>query len=251
MQQIPKIIHYCWFGGNPKPQLVLDCIESWKKYCPDYEIREWNEGNFDIHSAKYVEEAYEAKKWAFVSDYVRLYALNNYGGVYLDTDMELLKSIDCFLNDEAFIGYETKDSIATGIIGSVKHHRFLSDMLEYYEKSPFSRNGKIVSDSGPTIVSALFRKNGLKLNGKLQYCCNCALYPEKTFYPNGIKELFLSHPKKSYSYHHYMESWGAQGAIYKRSFFQRIRILAIRVGRDVIGTHRMYLLSCWLKGVKP
>ena len=93
---IPKIIHYCWFGRNPKPKLALKCIKSWKKYCPDYEIIEWNEDSFDIESAPlYVRQAYEAKKWAFVTDYVRLYAMTKFGGIYMDTDVEVIKPLDC------------------------------------------------------------------------------------------------------------------------------------------------------------
>ena len=251
MQQIPKIIHYCWFGGNPKPQLVLDCIESWRKYCPDYEIREWNEDNFDVNSVQYVKEAYEAKKWAFVSDYVRLHALSMYGGIYLDTDMELLKPIEKFMSDDAFVGYETKDSPATGIIGCVSGHPLIEKLSEYYKKHPFSRDGEIVTSSGPVIISGIFEQEGTKLDGKLKTSCGCKIYPEKTFYPNGMAELFNRHPKESFAYHHYMGSWGAQGSIYRRNFLQRLKMLAVKIGRNTIGTRRMYLLSCRLKGVKP
>ena len=105
---IPKIIHYCWFGGKPKPELAEKCIESWKKFCPDYEIVEWNEGNFNINSNLYVKQAYEAKKYAFVTDYVRLYALYTQGGIYMDTDVMVLKPLDEYLNHEAFSGFESK-----------------------------------------------------------------------------------------------------------------------------------------------
>ena len=103
---IPKIIHYCWFGGKPLPKLAKKCIASWKKFCPDYEIKEWNESNFDLNSCTYVKEAYDSKKYAFVSDYARFWILHRYGGVYFDTDVELLKSIDDILADGAFMGVE-------------------------------------------------------------------------------------------------------------------------------------------------
>ena len=103
---IPKIIHYCWFGGNPLPELAIKCIESWKKYLPDYEIKEWNESNFDINCCAYVREAYEAKKWAFVSDYARFWILYQHGGLYFDTDVELIKSIDDLIVKGAFMGCE-------------------------------------------------------------------------------------------------------------------------------------------------
>ena len=108
---IPKVIHYCWFGKKPLPPLAVNCIDSWKKFCPDYEIIEWNEKNFDINSNTYVREAYENKKWAFVSDYVQLYALYNYGGIYMDTDVQVLKPLDAFLNDQAFSGFEAYDRV--------------------------------------------------------------------------------------------------------------------------------------------
>ena len=103
---IPKVIHYCWFGNNPKPKMVKKCINSWKKYCSDYEIIEWNENNFDVNYCDYVKEAYEAKKWAFVSDFARLWIIYNCGGIYLDTDVEIIRNLDELLNDKAFFGFE-------------------------------------------------------------------------------------------------------------------------------------------------
>ena len=104
---IPKKIHYCWVGGNSKPPLVKKCIQSWKKYCPDYEIIEWNESNYDISKNIYMKQAYEAKKWAFVTDYMRLDIIYEHGGIYLDTDVELIKNIDDLLSNEAFAGIES------------------------------------------------------------------------------------------------------------------------------------------------
>ena len=117
---IPKVILYCWFGRGEKPELAKKCIESWKKYCPDYEFKEWNEDNFDIHSNKYVEQAYNARKFAFVTDYVRLYALYYEGGVYMDTDVEVLKPIDEFLKHKAFSSFENNNTIPTGLMASEK-----------------------------------------------------------------------------------------------------------------------------------
>ena len=112
---IPKKIHYCWFGGNPLPELAIKCLESWKKYCPDYEIIEWNETNFNLDSCEYVREAYQAKKWAFVSDYARLKVVYDNGGIYLDTDVELIKSLDRLLKNKSFFGTETTGVVATGL----------------------------------------------------------------------------------------------------------------------------------------
>ena len=105
---IPKVIHYCWFGGNPLPELAQKCIASWKKYCPDYEIKEWNESNFDLNCCDYVREAYEAKKWAFVSDVARLYAMVHEGGIYMDTDVEVIAPLDSLLQYHAVSGFETE-----------------------------------------------------------------------------------------------------------------------------------------------
>lgn len=109
---VPKIIHYCWFGGNPKPKLAEKCIKSWKKFCPDYQIIEWNEENFDVSAApEYVRQAYAAKRWAFVTDYVRLKAMTEMGGIYMDTDVELVKPLTPFLAHDAFAGFETDASV--------------------------------------------------------------------------------------------------------------------------------------------
>ena len=123
--KIPKIIHYCWFGKKEKPNIVKKCISSWKVILKDYEIIEWNEENFDISSNNFVRQAYENGKFAFVSDYVRVYALYNYGGIYLDTDVEVFKNFDPLLNNESFWGFEEKNFIATSTIGAQKNNKFI------------------------------------------------------------------------------------------------------------------------------
>lgn len=141
---IPKIIHYCWFGGQPKPEMVLKCIESWKKYCPDWEIIEWNESNFDVSSHPYMKEAYERKMWAFVSDVARLLLVYNYGGIYLDTDVELHESLNELLIERAFFAFESDVYINTGVgFGCEKGHKSVETMLHYYDKRNFIKNGKI------------------------------------------------------------------------------------------------------------
>lgn len=134
---IPKIIHYVWLGGNTFPNIVKKCIDSWKKICSDYEIKEWNENNFDITSNLYCKQAYEKKMWAFSSDYIRLAVLYNYGGIYLDTDVEIFKTFDNFLNKPAFIGFNSPDLLDTGTIGAEKNNFWVKQMLKYYDVSPF------------------------------------------------------------------------------------------------------------------
>ena len=134
---IPKIIHYCWVGRNPLPDDVRHYIESWKKYCPDYKIIEWNEDNFDIFFNQYAREAYNAKKWAFVSDYIRLSVLNTYGGIYMDTDVEVVKNLDEFLSNKAFSGFESNKYIPTGIMGAEKGNAWIQYLLSYYDNRSF------------------------------------------------------------------------------------------------------------------
>ena len=149
---INKQIHYVWMGRGEKSDLIEMCISSWKKYLPDYDVIEWNEDNFDISSNRYVWEAYKHKKWAFVSDYVRLYALYEHGGIYLDTDMEVLKPIDIFLSHGAFSGFESARYIFTGIMGAVKNHPWIKELLHYYEDRSFvSENGGL--DLEPNVVN--------------------------------------------------------------------------------------------------
>lgn len=134
---IPKVIHYCCFGRNPLSQSAQKCIASWLKYLPDYEIKEWNEDNFDINFLKFTREAYVVKKYAFVSDVARLYALYKEGGVYLDTDVEITKSLSPMLNNKSFLGFEANALIGTGVIGAEMKTLWLRDILEQYKDAYF------------------------------------------------------------------------------------------------------------------
>ena len=136
---IPKIIHYCWFGRGEKPELAKKCIASWKKFCPDFEIREWNEDNCDYLAMPFMAEAYAAKKYAFVSDVMRLVVLEQYGGVYFDTDVEVLRDISPLLDDEGFIGFENDQYVASGLtIAAEAHHPVIQAMIEEYKKLHFA-----------------------------------------------------------------------------------------------------------------
>ena len=139
---IPKKIHYCWFGENEKPLLVIECIKSWQKYCPDYEIMEWNSKNYDVHKNKYMEQAYQAKRWGFVSDYARLDIIYQYGGIYLDTDVELIRSLDDLLETDGYIGFEKKVDeecdevyVNTGQgFGASAFHPVVKAMMDIYKE---------------------------------------------------------------------------------------------------------------------
>lgn len=130
---IPKIIHYVWVGNNPKPKDIKKCMKTWKKHLKDYKIIEWNELNFDISSHPFVKKAYEAKKWAYVSDYIRMYAIYNYGGIYLDTDVLVLENFDKFLNNKVFVGFERENYPFTAVFGAEKKNKFIKKLLDYYD----------------------------------------------------------------------------------------------------------------------
>ena len=149
---IPKIIHYVWVGGNPKSKDIKRCMRTWKKHLKDYEIIEWNEEKFDINSNEFVRQAYEAKKWAYVSDYIRAYAIYHYGGIYLDTDVLVLDDLEDLLQNKAFVGYENPQYPFTAVFGAEKEHPLLKSILDYYENLSFefdvneNVNTKTVSD---------------------------------------------------------------------------------------------------------
>lgn len=131
--EIPRIIHYVWVGGKEKPNDIKRCMKTWNKHLKCYKIIEWNESNFDIDSHPFVKAAYAAKKWAYVSDYIRMYAIYNYGGIYLDTDVLVLDNFDNFLSNEAFVGYENPDFPFTAVFGAKKAHPFIKRILDYYD----------------------------------------------------------------------------------------------------------------------
>lgn len=205
---IPKKIHYCWFGGNPLPDLAIKCIESWKKYCPEYEIIEWNESNFDINCCKYVKEAYEAKKWAFVSDVVRLYALVNYGGIYMDTDVEVLKSLDDILSYEAVSGFENEKSIPTGLMACEKNHPLFSELLHEYDNIHFlKKDGSLDLTTNVTRITNTCLKYGLKLNNSFQKINGLVLFPNDYFCPKDYLTGKINLTENTYTIHHFDGSW--------------------------------------------
>ncbi len=205
---IPKVIHYCWFGRGEKSRLIKKCIRSWKKYCPDYEIIEWNEDNFDINSTTWTREAYEAKKWAFVSDYVRLWVLYNYGGIYLDTDMEVKRPIDEFLRFEAFTGVENSTSITSAILGAQKNCPIIEKWLSYYNDKNYVVDGNPILDPNVNFMTDMLVEFGYKLNNEYQVVCGLSVFPKTYFCPIGmlsVDEDCIS--KNTYTIHHFTSSW--------------------------------------------
>lgn len=202
-----KTLHYCWFGGNPFPEVVKKCMESWKKYCPDYRIVEWNESNFNIHCCKYVEEAYNEKKWAFVSDYCRFFVLYSYGGIYLDTDVELIKTIDDL--PENFVGFEDKETCNSGLIrGAQKGDMICEKMLKSYNDDAFiSEDGSLNLKTVCERETDILKLYGLKGNGCMQNVCGTTVFPKDYFSPKDYVTQKVHITERTYSIHHYAYSW--------------------------------------------
>lgn len=257
---IPKVIHYCWFGGNQLDKKSKKCIKSWKKYCPDYKIIEWNENNFDVNSNRYVREAYESKKWAFVTDYVRLYALYHYGGIYMDTDVELLKNIDVFLKHPAFSGYENKAFIPTGIMGSEKEGEWVKYLLDDYNERAFIlENGEIDNTTNVTTITNLTKeKYKVDLNGEYtEVSGKVVFYPKEYFCPKSYETGKINKTKNTVCIHHFNASWHTKEEdeyminLRKRKKKQErqefIRYLPNRVLFKIMGKHNYNLLKSILK----
>lgn len=204
---IPKIIHYCWFGRKPKPQEVLEFIDSWKAICPDYTIKEWNEDNFDINMMPYTREAYKAKKYAFVSDVCRLYALLSEGGIYLDTDVRLLKSFDSFLDQKSFIGKEAPFKVGTAVIGAEKGCSWIQMFYDSYKNKHFiTRKGWLNCLENTAILTKLLNSNYPNYQKELNvydidFFCG-KLYPSKQYVISAntvaVHEFSGSWVKKKY-----------------------------------------------------
>lgn len=206
---IPKVVHYCWFGGAELSPLANQCIASWKKYLPDYELKLWNETTFDVDSNRFAREAYAAKRWAFVSDYVRAFVLHEYGGIYMDTDVEVLRNLDCFLVHPAFSGFENNSLIPTGIIGSCSNHWWMGELLDYYENRSFYReNGREDIKPNTFLISALAKKHGFIEGNQYQVLDgDVHIYPNEYFCPKDPRNNQIMLTENSYTIHHFAGSW--------------------------------------------
>ena len=202
---IPKIIHYCWFGGNPKPKMAEKCIASWKKHCPGWEIIEWNESNFDVNMNGYTKMCQEQKKYAFLSDFVRLLVVAEHGGVYFDTDVELLRPLDDLLENEAFFGFETPEFVNSGQgFGSVAHGTAIEAMLREYD---FLLDGTEGVRGCPVLNTAALEKLGLRRDGTMQMVAGTKILPIEYMNPYESSTGILNKTKNTYSVHWYSASW--------------------------------------------
>lgn len=217
---IPKIIHYVWVGGGEKNPTIKRCMDTWKKHLGDYEIIEWNESNFDINSNKFVKQAYERKKWAYVSDYIRAYAIYNYGGIYLDTDVLVLDNLESLLDNKAFVGFENPDYPFTAVFGAEKGHPFIKDMLDYYDGIDFEYdvNDEAAKVNTKTVSDILINKYGCKVNN-----CEQLLETGIKVYPDNI----LCNPSvSSHTIHIFTGTWRENRNELKRkiAIFFKVRI---------------------------
>ncbi|MEG2263172.1 MAG: glycosyltransferase [Acinetobacter sp.] len=203
---ISKIIHYCWFGGNDLPESEKRCIASWSKILPDYQIQRWDESNFDVTQNSYVYEAYQRKKYAFVSDYVRLYALVTQGGIYMDTDVEVIQRLDEFLSLEAFSGFENYESISTGLMGSVQGFRGFDELLHQYDDRHFIQpDGTLDRTTNVKVITDYYFQRGLKRNNTKQMVEGFTVFPSQYFCP-ALEDRKIS-MKGVYTIHYKNGSW--------------------------------------------
>ena len=207
--RIPKTIHYCWFGGAVIPDNLAAYMNTWKKYCPDYEIVRWDESNYDYKQNKYMYEAYEREKWGFVSDFARLDIIYQYGGVYFDTDVELIRNIDGLLCDDAFCGFESLGYVNNGSgFGATAGFPLVGEMMRIYDKTRFiNTDGSLNLTPCPKYQTELLQSKGLILDNTLQNICGMTIYPSDVLAPLKFKDRTLALTDNTYAIHHYAATW--------------------------------------------
>lgn len=205
---IPKKIHYCWFGGKEKSRLTKKCIKSWENFCPEYSIIEWNENNFDINQHPYLVWCYENKKWAFLSDFARLIIVNENGGIYLDTDVELIRKPDELLNYSAFFCFENSKYVNTGLgFGAEKKQAVLTEMMHAYNDLKVNEDGTYPLIVCPKLNTEALLSFGLKLNGMRQNIAGAEILPVEYLNPYDDQTGVLNKTDKTISIHWYSKAW--------------------------------------------
>ena len=205
---IPKTIHYCWFGRGKKPKLAQKSISSWKKFCQGFEIVEWNEDNFDVAQNQYLKNCYERKAWAFLSDYARLLVLEKHGGIYLDTDVEIVRPIDDLLEFDAFFGFETNERVNTGQgFGAIPNHPAVKAMTKIYQGLFPDANGNFLDVSCPGLNTQALLPYGLRLDGSRQTVLGAEILPSDFFCPYDDQTGKLNVTDNTYGIHWYGKSW--------------------------------------------
>jgi len=245
---IPKIIHYCWFGGHPLPELAKKCMASWKAFFPNYEIKEWNETNYDVHKILYTSEAYGAKKYAFVSDYARFDILYQHGGIYFDIDVEVVRPFDDILINGGFMGLESKRAGRLGLsigcnaglgMGCNAELNIIHQILEYYKNLHFlNKDGSFNLKTVVEYVTMVLKMNGLREEDKIQILDGLVIYPTEYFCPMSFESGKLNITENTYSIHHYDASWTSmyqkEYDQIKKNIYNR---LGYKIGQIVIWPH--------------
>lgn len=244
MTTIPKTIHYCWFGGKPLPREAMRCLESWRRHCPDWEIRRWDESNFDINEIAYTREAASCGKWAFVSDYARFKILFEHGGVYLDTDVELLRPLDDIIAEGPFMGFE-KSHVWIGVnsglgIGSPAGHNVYEKVISHYSTMHFlDNNGNQLPGTVVKHVTDLLLPLGLVLEDRKQTIAGICIYPNEYFNPLDDATGRLNITPNTCSIHHYAKTWCDN---YGPMRTRLMRFLHRHLGVETLGKLRKFLL---------
>ena len=235
-QQIEKKIHYCWFGKGKIPEQLQRCMESWKRYMPDYEIIRWDESNYDIKKNRYMQEAYDAQKYGFVPDYARLDILYNYGGIYLDTDVEVIKSFDDMLSDQAFMGFGDINGVALGLgFGCVKNNELIKLMMDEYEnKSFYDNEGKMNLTTCIEYQYPVLIKYGFKMDNTQQCINGNMIYPVQLFNPESKIGIHKHYTKHTHSIHRGELSYESKST--KDDYKKTLMYLPQRIFQDKIGT---------------
>lgn len=241
---IPKVIHYCWFGNGEPDELAQKCIASWKKYCPDYDIVRWSEDNYDVTKHPYMKEAYEAGKWAFVTDYARLDILYEYGGLYFDTDVELIKNFDPLLEDKAFVGREDGDRVNTGqAIGAEKGLEIIRELRDVYNGEFFKTDKGYNTTTCVDYTSDYLVKKGLKNENSKQIIDDLTIYPKEYFCPIDVGYTKPKITDNTYSIHHFAASWHKGNRIIRNL---KYRVIPLKKGmRKVVD--RIFGEGTWKK----
>lgn len=233
---IPKIIHYCWFGGNEIPAKDQQFIDSWRKNCPDYEIKIWNESNYDVSKNTYMKQAYDAKKWGFVPDYARLDIIYNYGGIYLDTDVEIIQSFDEFLINKGFAGFEGDKHVALGLgFGAEKNNLLIKKLMDQYENRSFIKeDGSLDTTASPILSTIIFQEEGFMMNGERQSLNGFTLYPTDVLCPMDYKTGKLTLTENTRSIHWYNASWFTENQKKEFNTKQRInKLFGVKMGSAI------------------
>ena len=206
---IPKIIHFFWISDKQKvyPDLMQKCIDTWREVLPEYKIIKWDLNNFNVNSCPYVKEALAHRKYAFIADYIRLFALYTYGGIYLDTDVEVNKSFTPLLDERAFLGFEDEAHIATCVIGSEKENPLIKEFLDYYTDRHFEVNGQLDLTPNPVPLTKILQQHGLLLNNKEQSLWQTKILPQEYFSPKNFITGEIRKTENTYCIHHFNGSW--------------------------------------------